>query len=95
MIVYGVVDVDNAEHAPNSDGFIVTSDNSEIHLYEETDGAIDVGYYGRSGIDVKVDDRFWIGFSVRYVDSELDFTKTFGKLEVKGTQYLLTISFEL
>ncbi len=54
----------------------------------ETD--VDVGIYGRAGIDIILSNGFVMGVSARKVDSEMDFGDN-GVIELDDTQYFLTL----
>ncbi|ARN74607.1 hypothetical protein [Oceanicoccus sagamiensis] len=54
----------------------------------ETD--VDVGVYGRAGIDIILNNGFVLGVSARKVDSEMDFGDN-GIIELDDTQYFLTL----
>jgi hypothetical protein len=44
------------------------------------------------GIDFQIDDKQSLGLGVRYMAAELDFNQTVGQLDIKGPQYVLTLT---
>lgn len=67
------------------------SNNGNVYLGtgdRETD--VDVGFYGRVGVDFILSNGFVIGASMRRIDGELDF-KDNGTLELDDNQYFLTL----
>lgn len=56
---------------------------------------VNVGYYARAGIDFEIEPNQHLGLGVRYMSTELDFDETTGNLDIKGPQYVLTLSVQL
>jgi opacity protein-like surface antigen len=88
MVVYGYHEVED-ESLEDVDGSPVEGD---VELSETDSSDINLGFYGRAGVDFEIRDNQHLGFGVRYLSSELDFNKTVGKLDVEGPQYVLTYS---
>jgi opacity protein-like surface antigen len=87
MVMYGSMDVGNNDSAQSAE-------NSTGHT-ESNSSDINIGYYGRAGIDFALDDKQQLGFSVRYLSSELDFDKTIGNVDIRGPQYVLTYTVQI
>lgn len=68
---------------PVDDGDVIDWSNSE------TD--ISMGLYGRLGMEYRFGKNLVIGASARYLDTELDFSSSTGKVDLKGTQWFLTL----
>lgn len=88
MVMYGSLDVNNEhiEPAP-ADGSVDVPDSNSNDL--------NLGYYARVGIDFEIEPNQHLGLGVRYLSTELDFDETTGKLDIKGPQYVLTLSVQL
>lgn len=88
MVMYGSLDV-NSEHVDPApvDGSVDIPDSSS--------NDINLGYYARAGIDFEIEENQHIGLGIRYLSTELDFDETAGKLDIKGPQYVLTLSVQL
>jgi len=88
MVMYGSLEVndENVEPQP-SDG--------SVDLPDSSSNDINIGYYARVGIDFEIDVGQYLGLGVRYLSTELDFDKTAGNVDIKGPQYVLTLSAQL
>jgi hypothetical protein len=87
-VLYGRHKVEDEEVEPaqgisRSGTLIITSDNS-------SDFAL--GFYARAGIEFDLGKRAQWGLGLRYLGGELDFDDTIGKIDIEGTQVLLTYS---
>jgi hypothetical protein len=89
MVVYGYHEVEDENLEDATDGSPVEGD---VDLSETDSSDINLGFYGRAGVDFEIRDDQHLGFGIRYLSSELDFNKTVGKLDVEGPQYVLTYS---
>ena len=88
MVVYGYHEVED-ENLEDAEGTEVADD---IDLSETDSSDINLGFYGRAGIDFEIRQDQHLGFGVRYMSSELDFNKTIGEIDVEGPQYVFTYS---
>ncbi len=66
-----------------------------IRLENDSSSDLAFGYYARAGLEFQLGDRHLVGFGVRYLGGELDFDDTIGKLDIEGTQVLVTYSVPL
>jgi opacity protein-like surface antigen len=87
MLMYGSHDIENENvqgtpQPPPGTVVIPQSNSSDTNL----------GYYARVGIDFQIDDKQSLGLGVRYMAAELDFDQTVGQLDIKGPQYVLTLT---
>ncbi|MEM9254065.1 MAG: outer membrane beta-barrel protein [Pseudomonadota bacterium] len=90
MIMYGYIEVEDEQVQGMGDN---PSDEPNI---EDTDASdVNIGYYVRFGIDFEYRDNAHLGVGVRYLNTELDFNNTIGKLDIEGPQYMLTFSTRL
>jgi hypothetical protein len=89
MVVYGYHEVEDENLENAADGSPVDGD---VELSETDSSDINLGFYGRAGVDFEIRGDQHLGFGVRYLSSELDFNKTVGKLDVEGPQYVFTYS---
>jgi opacity protein-like surface antigen len=90
MLMYGSHDIENENvqgtpQPPPGTVVIPQSNSSDTNL----------GYYARVGIDFQIDDKQSLGLGVRYMAAELDFDQTVGQLDIKGPQYVLTLTTQL
>ncbi len=88
MIMYGSLEVNDERVEP------LPSDGS-VDVPDSNSNDINLGYYARAGIDFEIDDKQHLGLGIRYVSTELDFDETTGNVEIKGPQYVLTLSVQL
>ena len=88
MVMYGYHEVED-ENLEDADGAEVSDD---IDLSETDSSDINLGFYGRAGVDFEIRQDQHLGFGIRYMSSELDFDKTVGELDVEGPQYVFTYS---
>lgn len=88
MVIYGSHDIEdeNIEERP------VPVDGSDIDIPESDSSDINLGFYARAGVDFEIGKNQHLGLGVRYLNSELDFNDTVGKLDVEGPQYMLTFT---
>ncbi len=91
MVMYGSLEVNDenveSSQSPPPDGSVDVPDSNSSD--------INVGYYGRIGIDFQIDEKQHLGLGIRYLSTELDFDQTIGELDIKGPQYVLTLSVQL
>lgn len=90
MLMYGkheVEDEDVETPEPTANGQVIITDSE--------DSDFDVGYYGRAGIDYRYARGQRVGLGVRYMEAEMDFSDTVGKLDVAGPQIVLTYTATL
>ena len=88
MVMYGYHEVED-ENLEDAEGSEVSDD---IDLSETDSSDINLGFYGRAGVDFEIRQDQHLGFGIRYMSSELDFDKTVGELDVEGPQYVFTYS---
>ena len=88
MVIYGYHEVED-ESLEDADGTVV---EDGVDLSETDSSDINLGFYGRAGVDFEIRDKQHLGFGIRYMSAELDFNKTVGELDVEGPQYVFTYS---
>lgn len=88
MVAYGYHEVED-ENVMDDDGASIDED---VDISETDSSDINLGIYGRAGLDFEVRDGQHLGFGIRYMSSELDFNKTIGKVDLEGPQYVFTYS---
>ena len=88
MVIYGYHEVED-ESLEDADGTVV---EDGVDLSETDSSDINLGFYGRAGVDFEIRDKQHLGFGIRYMSGELDFNKTVGELDVEGPQYVFTYS---
>jgi hypothetical protein len=88
MVLYGYHEVED-ESLEDADGTAIVDG---VDLSETDSSDINLGFYGRAGVDFEIRDNQHLGFGIRYLSSELDFNKTVGELDVEGPQYVFTYS---
>lgn len=86
MLIYGYQNVEDDS---------VAGANGELELDDTDSSDVNVGYYARAGIDFEFSEDQHFGIGVRYLSSELDFSKTVGELDIEGPQYVLTFTRRL
>jgi hypothetical protein len=69
---------------------IIDEDGNSID-WGKSESDISMGLYGRLGMEYRFGRSMVLGFSARYLDTELDFDSTTGKVDLKGTQWFLTL----
>ena len=84
MIMYGRHRVEDEDVAAPADG--------TIEIESDNESSFALGIYGRTGIDYQYKQGQHVGLSLRYMDAEMDFEDTFGKLDIRGPQFVLTYS---
>ena len=84
MVMYGYHEVEDENLEGAAEGSPVDGD---VDLSETDSSDINLGFYGRAGVDFEIRDNQHLGIGIRYLSSELDFNKTVGKLDVEGPQY--------
>jgi hypothetical protein len=62
------------------------------HIYDDGFGD---GYYVRTGIEVLVGPGSWVGFGVRRVDTAIDPGGNIDEVDLRQTQYLLTVTHSM
>ena len=87
MVMYGSHEVEDerTEELPSG-----APADGELDLDSNDSNDINIGYYGRAGVDFEIQGNQQLGLGIRYMSTELDFDKTIGKLDIKGPQYVLT-----
>ena len=87
MVMYGSHEVEDerAEELPSG-----TPADGDLNLDNNDSNDINIGYYGRAGVDFEIQGNQQLGLGIRYMSTELDFDKTIGKLDIKGPQYVFT-----
>ena len=87
MVMYGSHEVEDerAEELPSG-----TPADGDLDLDNNDSNDINIGYYGRAGVDFEIQGNQQLGLGIRYMSTELDFDKTIGKLDIKGPQYVFT-----
>ena len=66
--------------------------NGTIVIDTDSSSDITIGFYARAGIEFDLGNQSQWGIGVRYLGGELDFSDTVGKIDIEGTQVLLTYS---
>ena len=90
MAMYGrhkVEDEEVEEAVPSGE------DNVELSSTEDSDFGF--GAYARTGLDFEFKPGQQVGIGVRYMQTELDFDDTIGKLDIEGPQYVITYTAAL
>jgi hypothetical protein len=90
MVIYGSHDVEDESFEG-----IPESAEDPVDLDDTDSDDINIGVYARAGIDFEIDEDQFLGFSIRYLSTELDFDKTVGKIDIEGPQYVLTYTTRL
>jgi len=85
MVMYGSLDVNHDNQGADS----------TVDLSDDSSSDINLGFYGRAGIDFAIDDKQQLGLGVRYLSTELDFDQSIGNVDIKGPQYVLTFSVQI
>ena len=87
MVMFGEHEVEDesVEELPSG-----AAADDELDLQDNDSNDINLGFYGRAGIDFEIQDNQHMGIGVRYMSTELDFDKTIGKVDIEGPQYVLT-----
>lgn len=87
MVMFGEHEVEDesVEEIPSG-----SATDNQLDLQDNDSNDINLGFYGRAGIDFEIQDNQHMGFGVRYMSTELDFDKTIGKVDIEGPQYVLT-----
>jgi opacity protein-like surface antigen len=88
MVMFGSLEVNNEEIEP-------TPMDDSVNVPDSNSNDVNLGYYARAGIDFEIEPNQHLGLGVRYLSTELDFDETTGKLDIKGPQYVLTLSAQL
>jgi hypothetical protein len=88
MVMFGSLEVNNEEIEP-------TPTDDSVNVPDSNSNDVNLGYYARVGIDFEIEPTQHLGLGVRYMSTELDFDETTGKLDIKGPQYVLTLSVQL
>lgn len=50
-----------------------------------------LGAYARAGFDVHIHEQYWIGFSVRHMQAEIDLDKSIGTFDIDGDIYYFSM----
>lgn len=56
------------------------------------DTDISTGFYARLGAEFRISGNYWAGLNIRYMDSELNLSKSLGNFKIDGYSYLLCVS---
>lgn len=86
MLMYGKLELEDEEVAAPSGTIVVNGS-------EASDW--DVGYYARAGLDYRYAKGKHLGFGVRYMSAELDFSDTVGAIDIEGPQFVLTFTTKM
>ena len=78
MIQYGRVDLEYED----VDGALIEIDNS----------GFGTGLYARTGIELLFAPDTWVGFQVRWIESDVDFGGGIGDFDLEAVQYMLSVS---
>lgn len=83
MVMFGTHEIEEGEipEASPSNGTIV------IESSDESDFGF--GAYARAGVDYRIKGQQRIGVGMRYLYTELDFSRTVGKVDIRGPQYVV------
>jgi len=87
MVMYGEHEVqdERAEQLPEGNPV-----SGSVEFTDTDSNDVNIGYYGRAGVDFEIGEKQHMGLGLRYMSTELDFDKTIGKIDIKGPQYVLT-----
>jgi opacity protein-like surface antigen len=91
MLLYGTHDIENE----NVQGTSESTQGDSVDISQSDSSDTNIGYYARAGIDFQIDDMQHLGLGIRYLGAELDFDQTVGTLDIKGAQYVLTLTTQL
>jgi opacity protein-like surface antigen len=89
MVMYGEHEVEDESVEETPSGAAI---DDAVDITETDSNDINLGFYGRAGVDFEIQDNQHMGFGIRYMSTELDFDKTIGKIDIEGPQYVLTYS---
>jgi len=94
LFLFATTKVDNVDEPeptplPASSGSTVVINTNDYH------SDFTVGYYGRAGFDIHLQDNWWLGGSVRYMHASVDLSKTIGEFDVDGNVYFFTLTRKL
>ena len=78
-----------------SEEVISPTDDYDIIVDDDKASSVALGVYGRTGIDYQYKPDQHLGLSIRYMNAEMDFDDTVGKLDIRGPQFVLTYSQSL
>jgi hypothetical protein len=83
MVMFGTHEVEDGKipKTPANSGTVV------IESSDESDFGF--GAYARAGLDYRFKDEQRLGIGIRYMHTELDFSRTVGNVDIKGPQYVL------
>jgi opacity protein-like surface antigen len=91
MVMYGSHDINDE----SVEGSTAPPPDGSVNIPDSSSSDTNIGYYARVGIDFEIAENQHLGFGVRYMSTELDFNQTVGKLDIKGPQYVLTLTSQL
>jgi len=87
-LVYGSHEVEDETVEPlPAEGTVVLRNDEASDL--------DVGYYGRAGIDLAWEGGYRFGLGAKWLGAELDFDETIGSADIDGVFYFLSVSQSL
>lgn len=89
MMMYGKHEVEDEDEVVSPSG------NGTVVLTASDDSDFAFGFYARAGIDFAFSPGQYVGIGVRYMQTELDFDKTVGKVDIEGPQVVITFSAAL
>jgi hypothetical protein len=78
------------QHRVESQDYVSADGDDEIIVEDDKASSFGFGLYGRTGIDFQYKEGQHLGLGVRYMNAEMDFDDTVGKLDISGPQFVLT-----
>ena len=86
-LVWGKMSGDDGQ----GDGQAITDGDGNVIDWGSSETDIAMGLYGRFGIEYRFGKNLVVGASARYLATELDFSSRTGKVDLKGTEWFLTL----
>lgn len=86
MLMYGKMELENDSDAAVAGAVVVDA---------KAASDFDVGYYARAGLDYRYARGRHLGLGLRYLSAELDFSDTFGQMDISGPQFVITYTQKL
>ncbi len=81
-----------AESEGVDDEVIIQSSAVIIKDGANSDTDLSLGWYSRTGAEMRVGKHTWIGASISYMDVDLDLSDSLGDFSIDGEMYLFTIT---
>lgn len=81
-------DFDSTGGASSQD---IIDDEGNVIDWGSSESDISMGLYGRVGMEYRFGRNLVIGASARYLETELDFNSSTGQVDLKGTEFFLTL----